>query len=709
MQDVRADDDGLAHASKLLEELADLDTGARVEAGGRFVQEQHLRVVQQHACDRETLAHAAAEAVDLRVGLVIQVGEVEHVADDTLTLLAVQVVAGREELEVLADHHILVRPHEIRHIPDHRPDLWILVPDDSHTVGFDKVKAYVMGEEDSMPKTPEWASKKCGVPEWTIKALAREFASKRTSIAHYYGGSYVRGPYSHEPARLECILLGMQGLGKPGVHQCQISLMPGMPRSDMPESFRTGIPTRISSLESREIPMSLPMVPGLTIHVHGKQHIPKTLIQEAINNPPISYRGTGAIAAPAEDQFVEYTYPIPGEEGGTEVHMIWTDTPCRTTCWNDGNRTIEAMRNPKIECIVAQHPWLENDCLIADIILPANTTLEEEDIVQNMGLGGGQFLSVTLQKQAMKPIGESKSDYEVVLEIAKKLGMYEKVSEGKTVDEWIQYFFDDFFKLSDYISWEEFQEKGYHVFPTAKDWENDPAGLIKFYKDPEGNPLPTPSGKLEFYSERLARHFPDDTDRPPIPKWIEKSITHDERLSSERARKYPLIVCSNHGRWRVHAQHDDISWTREAPTCKVKGPDGYMYEPLWINPQEAVKRGINSGDIVKVFNERGAVLGGAYVTERVMPGVAYIDHGARCDMIIPGKLDRGGAINLISPIGITSKNCVGMATSSYLVEVEKVSMAQMEEWRKHYPDAFEREYEPASGVRFNGWIEERII
>ena len=104
----------------------------------------------------------------------------------------------------------------------------------SHAVGFEKVEAYVMGKEDGIPKSPAWASPKCGVPEWTIKALAREFAAKATSICHYYGGSYIRGPYSHEPARLECILLGMQGLGKPGVHQCQISFNPGMPRAEVP-------------------------------------------------------------------------------------------------------------------------------------------------------------------------------------------------------------------------------------------------------------------------------------------------------------------------------------------------------------------------------------------------------------------------------------------------------------------------------------------
>ncbi len=142
-----------------------------------------------------------------------------------------------------------------------------------------------------------------------------------------------------------------------------------------------------------------------------------------------------------------------------------------------------------------------------------------------------------------------------------------------------------------------------------------------------------------------------------------------------------------------------------APTCKVKGWDGYMYEPVWLHPTEAAKRGIESGDIVKLYNQRGAVLGGACVTERVIPGVAYMDHGARCDWIMPGELDRGGAINLISPAGTISKNCAGQATSGYLVEVEKLKMEEMEEWKRQYPDAFDKEYDPASGLRFNAWVE----
>jgi trimethylamine-N-oxide reductase (cytochrome c) len=199
----------------------------------------------------------------------------------------------------------------------------------------------------------------------------------------------------------------------------------------------------------------------------------------------------------------------------------------------------------------------------------------------------------------------------------------------------------------------------------------------------------------------LAEHFPEDRERPPVPHWVEKGETHDERISSARARKYPLLVVSNHPRWRVHANHDDIAWTREAPTCKVTGPDGYKYEPLWMNPQDAAARGIVNGDVVKIYNERGAVLAGAYVSERIVSGAVSIDHGARYDPIVPGELDRGGAINTITPHGTTSKNCTGMVVSGFLVEVER---ANLDGLRQNYPEAFARPYDTSSGLKF-----ERIL
>ena len=329
---------------------------------------------------------------------------------------------------------------------------------------------------------------------------------------------------------------------------------------------------------------------------------------------------------------------------------------------------------------------MENDCLFADIILPANTKFEEEDIAVDGT--SGQFDTIFLEEKCIEPIGESKSDYEIVCMIAEKLGLLDEYTEGKTVEEWIRFGFDNS-GVQDMITYEELKRKGYFVIPIAPDWKPLKPAMHGFYEDPEGDSLKTPSGKIEFYSQNLAKHFPDDNERPPVPHWIEKGKSHDERLSGERAKKYPLLVMSNHGRWRVHANLDDINWIHEIETCKVKGPDGYLYEPIWINPVDAEKRGIKNGDVVKVFNERGGVLVGAYVTERIMPGVVYVDHGARYDPIVPGELDRGGAINTITPHNITSKNATGMATSGYLAEVER---ANMDELRRKYLEAFNRPY-----------------
>lgn len=196
---------------------------------------------------------------------------------------------------------------------------------------------------------------------------------------------------------------------------------------------------------------------------------------------------------------------------------------------------------------------------------------------------------------------------------------------------------------------------------------------------------------------RLAEFWPDDEERPIYPKWIEKGESHDERRGGERAKTYPYLLVTNHPRWRVHANHDDIPWLREIETCKVKGPDGYGYEPVWINPKDAAKKGIKNGDVVRLFNERGSVLGGAIVTERIMEGALYQDHGARVDVIVGGTggLDRGGANNLICPSNTTSKNCAGEVTNGFLLDVEKVDVFEL---AKQYPEEFGRPFDPEIGV-----------
>jgi len=559
----------------------------------------------------------------------------------------------------------------------------------THTVGFDQFKDYVLGKEDGIPKTLSWASKKTGIPTRIIKVLAREWAAKATSICHSNGGPGVRSPYSTEPCRLEVVLLGMQGLGKPGCHQLTM-IEWGIFGGWNPPNWLIGDDTNPAPG-----PVVWPAVVaanrGFTEPDMPQQIIPKLLIHEAILNAPLTWYGNTQCRYLVEDQFVKYKYPA---DGCSEVHMIWTDTPSWMSCWNGGNRMADAFRSPQIEFVVAQHPWIENDCEFADIILPATTKFETEDI--GVDVFTAEYRTVFLDPKCTEPRGESKSDYEIVCAIAEKLGILEEYTMGETEEGLIKKGFDTSgVPQAGLCDWKEFKEKGYYVIPTDPNWKKKDVGMRKFYEDPENNPLRTPSGKLEFYSQRLAEHFPGDNERPPVPHWIEKGESHDERLSGERAKKYPLLIVSNHPRWRVHSQHDDMQWLREMETCKIVGPDGYAYQTMWIHPSEAAKRGIKHGDVVNVFNDRGGVLCGAYVTERLMPGTVYVDHGARYDPIVPGVLDRGGAINTITPHKPISKNATGMAVCGFLVDVERVNV---EELKKKYPEAFNRPYNRASGL-----------
>jgi molybdopterin guanine dinucleotide-containing S/N-oxide reductase-like protein len=570
---------------------------------------------------------------------------------------------------------------------------------DTHVVGFDKFADYVLGGEDGVPKTPAWASEKCGVPSRTIKALAKAWASKRTTVAHGYGGPYIRGAYSSEPARMEICLLGMQGLGRPGVNQ--LTFVEGTMLGSY-NRMRSGRPGTVGMQTPASIlrPIVNAAYRGYNPFMWKQESIiPKTLLHDVIETGAYDIYGSSDQMEPVEDQFKHYVYPLPGKN---EIHMMWSDTPCFSTCWNDSNSFHRAVRSPKIEFILVQHPWMENDSLFADIILPSNTKFETDDIGADHW--PVQYNCVYLEEKAIEPRGESMSDYEVVVAIADRLGLKDQYTEGKSIEQWIKVGFDGSgVEEAGLCSWEEIQDKKYYVVPTDPDWEKIPHGMIEFYEDPEKYPMSTPSGKLEFYSERLAKAFPDDMERPPVPHWVEKSDFHDERLSSERARRYTLLVLSNHPRWRVHAQMDDVNWFHEIVTGKVRGSDGYLYEPAWLHPSEASKRGINSGDVVTIYNERGRVLCGAYVTERIMPGVVYIDHGARYDPIVPGEFDRGGAINTICPHKTTSKNCAGMVTSGFLAEVERTDLDAL---RRRYPEAFARPFDRASGQIFARVLDE---
>jgi len=575
----------------------------------------------------------------------------------------------------------------------------------THCIGFEEFKRYVLGEEDGIPKTPEWAEKITGVPSRVIKALAKVWAKKRTSLTVFFGGPKIRGPYSHEVARLEVVCMAMQGLGKPG-------------RQFLRGFYPAATGKRISPIpQYPEVTRSFVANPmaRYTVEAPVSVIVPKVLVADAILNPPITWYGTGAIAATREDQFKKYSFPPEGHPG---IHMIWNANCCYITCWN--GKILEAYRSPQIELIVAVSPWLENEAVFADIILPAQTIFEHEDLVQTTRAA---VSAVAFQEKCIEPIGESKSDYEICRMLAERLAKEFNKPELLEVfpppEKFMRNLYEKTYAFTKYgLSWEELKKRKVFIpdHPTWEEWkqiQNDIAakhgltwgsrpGLTWFYELPEGKGLETPTGKIEIVSTGLAKHFPDDEERPPLPRYIPYGETHQESLFHPRAKKYPLLLVSNHPRWRFHAQGDDITWLREIPTCKIKGPDGYYYEPVWIHPSDAVKRGIRHGDIVKVYNDRGAILCGAYVTERIMPGCIQIHHGSRADIILLDPLiDRGGAVDVLMPPKPISKNAVGQVCSGILVEVEKVDIFELME---KYPDAFRRKLHKDVGPCYESWV-----
>ncbi len=570
---------------------------------------------------------------------------------------------------------------------------------ETHSDGFDWFVYYVMGNEDGVPKTPEWAEPLCGVPAYKIKALARYWAKHAVSIAHCNGGSYIRAAFAHEPARLEVYLLAMQGVGKPG----RISI-----------KFIEWVLFGMSSCSplplSKVIPNTAACYNGPLIGQGMESFVPKVLVHKALRGEKLSWYGRGTSANPRADQFEKFEFPTPGNK---PIKMLWSDNPSFTTSLNGGYEFQDALRNENLEFYLVEAPWFEDDARFADIVLPICTKFEVDDFGTDND--SGQWSAVTFEKAAIDHVGEAKSDWEAVQEVGHALekfgGVYEniveKMTKGKTIAQQVKEGYEACGIAEDERDWEAFQKRGYQLIPTREGWEDEPVGLTPFVEDPKANPLETPTGKIEFYSVPLAENFPDDHIRGPVAHWIEKGDGHDDRRSSERAKKYPFLIVSNHPRWRVHAEFDDVEWLREIETCKVIGPDGYAYEPLWVNPVDAEKLGIENGDVVKVFNERGAVLGGVRVTNRIMPEVVYMDHGANSDVIVPGigGLDRGGAINLICPTPVTSKNSDGEVTSGYLVGVEKVDVFEL---AKKYPEQFNRNshYDPAYGQDVRDYIVE---
>jgi anaerobic selenocysteine-containing dehydrogenase len=544
----------------------------------------------------------------------------------------------------------------------------------THTIGFEEFKRHVMGEDDGVAKSPAWAEKITGVPARTIRALAGEWARKKTTLSVYFGGPKVRGSLSHLVGRLEAYVLSMQGIGRPGRQFL---------RTGAPSFYKKSLAQvpRYPEVDRHGIALNPMIEYAIGKGPKSPVFIPRTLATEAILYPPIQWKSTSAALAKTEDQFTSYHFPP--NENHPGIRMVWNENASQPGSWGYGWKWLEALQNPKIDFVLGVHPWMENDIPYSDLILPAQTNYEHADLI---AVQRSDILAMFYQEQAIEPVGESKSDYEIHRMIGLRLGLDEVFPPA---DEWLKKAYEGTLastKLG--IGWEEFKQKKSVVYdcPTWDEWVDikkeygfgpHEGGLHWYWSAASG--LETPSGKIEFVSSRIAALDPDDKERPPLAKWT----THAEQQGSRKSQEYPLSVMSNHPRLRFHVQGDDIAWIREIG--KVRGPDGYMYEPCWIHPSDARARNIASGDIIMVHNARGGVLCGAVVTERIIPGALSIDHGAKIDpvMLRNKVIDRGGCINLIAP-SPQEKYGVGkeikvpeMNVSGFLTEAVKIDVSEL--------------------------------
>lgn len=489
----------------------------------------------------------------------------------------------------------------------------------SHCVGFEHFATYLRGELDGITKTADWAASITNIPAETIVMLARQMAGCRSLINLAW--ALQRGDHGEQPYWAAIAFASMLGqVGRPGGgfafgYGAEAGM--GNPRRRMPN------PTHASGRNPT------------------KSWIPVARISDMLLNPNTAYEFNGETRTYPDTKLIYWC-------GGNPFHHH-----------QDLNRLVEAFRKP--DTIVVNESWWTATARHADIVLPATTTLERNDIG---AARRDRFLMA--MKQAVPPVGDARSDFEIFTGLAQRMGVAEGFTEGRSEEQWLRYLYEEArgetarrgIQLPDF---ERFWEEGLAEIPPP----DEPFTLFEdFRRDPVAHPLATPSGRIEIFSATVNAFNYDDC--PGYPVWLEPC----EWLGASEAANYPLHMMSNQPRNRLHSQMDAAGPSKAA---KVQGR-----EPVSLNPDDARARGIADGDVVRVFNGRGQVLGGARLNDGIMPGVIEFATGAWYDPQTPLGLDKHGNPNVLTADRGTSRLAQAPIANSCLVEVER--------WNHALPD-----------------------
>ncbi len=480
-----------------------------------------------------------------------------------------------------------------------------------YCVGFDRFESYMLGANDGCPKTPEWAAALSEIPASTIRALARRMGAKRTLINVNY--SLQRVEHGEQAPWLAVTLAAMLGqIGLPGGGFGQgYGSLGYVGRAPL----RVGPPT----LPQGRNPVSA--------------FIPFARLADMLLQPGEAFDFDGT----------RLTYP--------DIRLVY---------WCGGNpfhhhqhlaRLRQALACPAT--IVVHEAFWTPMARHADIVLPATMTLERNDIG-----GSSHDACLITMRQAVEPWGEARSDFAIFADLAAALGVGERFTEGRDEMAWLRHLYDGWrvaASLSSAPPFDEFWAAGFLELPEG---DEDLVLFRQFRADPERAPLGTPSGKIEIFSATIDGFGYEDC--PGHPTWLEPT----EWLGAELAGRFPLHLVANNPTARLHSQLDVGGFSQ---STKVHGR-----EPIRVHPADAAARGIQSGDTVRVFNDRGSCLAGAVVTDTVRPRVVQLSTGAWYDPLDPSdpaSMCVHGNPNVLTFDRGTSKLAQGCSGQHALVQV----------------------------------------
>ncbi len=499
---------------------------------------------------------------------------------------------------------------------------------DKYCVGYDEktlpagapanghYKAYILGSgEDATAKTPEWASKITGITVDKIVKLAREIGqAKPAFIAQGWGPQrHANGELATRAIAMLAILTGNVGINGGNSGACEGFY--SLPFVRMP-AFENPVTTSIPFFLWTDAVKRGPELTALKDGIRGKDKL----------SVPIKF--------------------IWNYAGNSLINQH-----------SEINRTHDILQDDKqCEMIVVIDNHMTASARYADIILPDCTASEQMDFC--LDASSGNMAYVIFADQVIKPRFECKNIYEMTSELAKRMGVEQKFTEGRTQEEWMRHLYQQSVQAIPALpDFDTFRQQG--IF-KQRDPEQHHVAYKSFREDPLANPLETPSGKIEIYSAALADiaakwQLEKEDIIDPLPVYAAGFENYDDPLAS----RYPLQLTGFHFKGRVHSTYGNVDVLKAA--CR---------QEMWINPMDAAQRGITNGDMIRIFNDRGEVQIAAKVTPRMMPGVVALGEGA---WYTPDskRIDRAGSINVLTSQR-PSPLAKGNPSHTNLVQVAKV-------------------------------------